>query len=437
MGKRRQSRSEALRAESRGGHELSRRNLLFGGLALGALAVEEATIGAIRRAVFGDGQLGGTPATSSPTPAQVRREESVEAVEQIIHEPPKIEFAEMKNPSDPELPEGIEVSEIDNIAHQLYEKLDAHFKQTGTDPESEQSSPSSVLNACAIAFQEINPAFKDFLIQRNAESDKYPYVLLSYVNQFLLRIGHYLFVDFHVSHYTSLHRVLEHGEVVIDGQRQGMFVVLDKGTSGASQLDLNAVFIPEMPNVVHLWPHQNESIIASYRESFGDEKTPAFEGALRQGLQYHEAMHLFLEGKYPRGNVPFQSFVAKEFRFENGLSLNLSGQYGPADLQELCAIGAQLSRATHPHEILMFIGNQSPGYQLASSVLALTALKYMPDSFVREDNMASLGSPATTLNLSDIFDYFKNTEDLETVHRIGEYMYNYGIEMFSAMFERR
>lgn len=428
MGKKRQRRAEVSRAESGGGHEPSRRNLLFGGLALGALVAEEATIGAIRRAVFGDGQVGGT---------QIKQEELIEAVEQVIHEPPRVEFAEMKNPSDPELPEGVEVSEIDNIAHQLYKNLEAHFERADADPESNQFSPSSVLSACAIAFQEINPAFKDFLIQQNTESDKDPHVLLGYVNQYLLRIGHYLFVDFHVSHYTSLHRVLEHGEVVIDGQQQGMFVVLDKGVLDDPRLDAGAVVIPEMPDVMHLWPHKNEPVIASYRESFGDEKTPAFEEAVQEGFKYHEAVHMYLEDKYPHQDVPLRSFVAKEFTVENGLDLNLSGQYAPADLQELCAIGAQLSRAKHSHEILMFFGNTSQGYQLASRVLALTALKFMPDIQVRERNMASLASIATTLSQNEISDYFKNTEDLETVHTIGEYMYNYGIEMFSAMFGRR
>lgn len=431
MSKKRQSPRETLHTKSKKKSELSRRALLLGALALGAVAAEEATVGVVRKAIFGD------RSDNMPVHAKKVTSEPAESAEHLTHVPPLIEFTAEEDVVDPELPEGIEVSEIDNIARQLYAKLDAHFKQTGADPESEQFSPSSVLNACAIAFQEIDSAFKDFLIRQNAESNKDPYVLLGYVNQYLLRIGYYLFVDFHVSHHTSLHGVLSHGKVIINEEQKGVFVVLDRGSSYDPQFDISAVVIPEMPDVMHLWPHKNEPVIASYRDDFGVEKMSAFEEALQQGFKYHEAMHLYLEDKYPHGNVPLHSFVAKEFRFENGLNLDLSGQYGPADLQEVCAIGAQLSRAEHPHEILMFFGNTSPGYELASRVLALTALKFMPDIQVRERNMASLASPATTLSQIEISDYFKNTEDLETVHRIGKYMYNYGIEMFEAMFAPR
>ena len=376
-------------------------------------------------------------AASLPLPACKKISRQNQSADQI-HENssdslPKVEYLPVKEIEVPELPKEIDLKDLDSIAVRFNNEL----KQKLSDPNiSSLDMRGKIYDICVAILISINPLFSEFFNQRRSEFLSDRYNLLKYFNKFLLRQKSYLYVNFNDGQY-NLFSVTDVHEVKINNKNAAKSVTLGSGIRGSdiTQGGVN----PEMPDVIHLWPLKFQSIYKQYDALPEKRDVGKFISECEKGIQYHEAVHVYLEDLFPTKGKATQikARLNRAYEVKPGLDISLDGTYDVFELHELCAIGVQFARAQDPHQAILFISGDDPVYRLALKLLTLATIKYASaNSEFKRKNIEDLDNQRSSVKLNDIRLFYLGENNPEVLNKAGRDMFEIGKRALEALFSR-
>jgi len=243
-------------------------------------------------------------------------------------------------------------------------------------------------------------------------------------------------VNFNDGQY-NLFSVTDVHEVKINNKNAAKSVTLGSGIRGSdiTQGGVN----PEMPDVIHLWPLKFQSIYKQYDALPEKRDVGKFISECEKGIQYHEAVHVYLEDLFPTKGKATQikARLNRAYEVKPGLDISLDGTYDVFELHELCAIGVQFARAQDPHQAILFISGDDPVYRLALKLLTLATIKYASaNSEFKRKNIEDLDNQRSSVKLNDIRLFYLGENNPEVLNKAGRDMFEIGKRALEALFSR-
>jgi hypothetical protein len=170
-----------------------------------------------------------------------------------------------------------------------------------------------------------------------------------------------------------------------------------------------------------------------------------FDQKIADDLLFHETMHIFLGQKFPKKGKERKATIAYEMKGDVPFDADARGEIGgihhPIVLQELCAMGAEISRAStdRPVWILNFLnGKGLYQYILFQQLLQLAIMQVAPDSQLKRKGMRNFLSPNSLrqgeFDLEELRSIVTQPNfTKEHAHKVGQILYNTGTYFFEKL----